>query len=207
MDTGASGSHHDRQGGGSLAESDPVREETGHAGRARRPGKEPKRPGRGQGGASAGGAGAGQDRTGHAQLAQLARRHQVLGVRHSPAAAGRQQLLRSRAASIVPDCRRGQRARAPAAALATVVAPEERSTGLLLFCGHCGASSQGGRARTRLDDACIPTESGQYAISRIKRGLHPRATRQWQGYTIEAVHQMEWGDDPGAEGRPDAMEC
>ena len=91
--------------------------------------------------------------------------------------------------------------------IATVVAPEERSTGLLLFCGHCGASSQGGRARTRLDDACIPTESGQYAISRIKRGLHPRATRQWQGYTIEAVHQMEWGDDPGAEGRPDAMEC
>ena len=85
--------------------------------------------------------------------------------------------------------------------VATVLAPGGSNTGLLLFCNHCGACSQGGQARTRLEGACAPTDSGRYALNRIKRGLHPRATSQWRGFTVDTVHQMEWEDEQAAEGR------
>ena len=88
--------------------------------------------------------------------------------------------------------------------VATVLAPAGHSTGLLLFCGTCGACSQGGQAKSRLDDECSPTNSGRYALSRIKRGLHPRATSQWRGYLIDSMHQLGWEelDEDGAEGGP-----
>ena len=77
--------------------------------------------------------------------------------------------------------------------VATMAAPEGAEAALLVCCGICGAFSQGSKGKSKLDGACIPSDSGRYALSRIRRGLHPRATSQWRGHTVTGLHQMQWG--------------
>ena len=92
--------------------------------------------------------------------------------------------------------------------VAAIAAPEGGNDALMLCCGGCGASSHGSKAKSKFDEPCVQSASGRYAVSRIKRGLHPRATEQWRGYTIASLHQLQWeseseDDDQGrgpAEG-------
>ena len=83
--------------------------------------------------------------------------------------------------------------------VAVMAAPEGAGSGLLVCCGRCGAFSQGSGARSKLDGACELSDSGQYALGRIRRGLHPRATRQWRGYTVTDLHQLQWGAEEEEE--------
>ena len=80
--------------------------------------------------------------------------------------------------------------------------------GLLLFCGLCGAFNQRGREAnsTRLIEACRPSPSGKYALNRLLRGLHPRATAEWRGYKATDIVPMQWQDADGDERSAEAYE-
>ena len=75
--------------------------------------------------------------------------------------------------------------------LAVMRAPSGE-TGLLLFCGQRWAFSQSG---TKVTNSCSKSTSGRYALSRLHRGLHPRATAEWRGYQAVDLMPMQWHDE------------